>query len=156
MKKIFILAIISITMITFVTAAWLFSINAGFSVTVESLPGYTSIDLDIPVLSVNTTYGADSVSGGTKFILNKDMTLNVSIIETYQDNSGGQCFGGQDDCTLEYFVENEGSLVQITDNQQVHLIAKKSSRELNATLSCNAYSCPQAISVEIILTEVLE
>ncbi len=156
MKKKFILMLVLIGMITFVAAAWLFSINAGFSVTVESLPGYTSIDLDIPVLSVNTTHGDDSVSGGTAFILNKDMTLNISIVETYQDNSGGQCFGGEDDCVLKYFVENEGSLIEIIDKQQISLTAKSSSRELNATLYCQAYSCPQSISIEIILTEVLQ
>lgn len=155
MKKTFAFMLVGIFMFGFVTAAWLFTINGGFTAVVESLPGYAELDLDINSLSVDTTNGSDSAWSGTQFILNKDMTLSVGIVETFQDNSGGECLGGEDDCTMIYYVEESGELVEIVDKQVINLTAEPLKRSLNASLSCEAYSCPQSRSAEITLTEVL-
>ena len=153
MKKISILLMV-IASLTLVAGAWFFTINGGFSISVQSLPGYSSIDLDIPILSVNTTSGSDSDSGFTSFIINRDMTLNVSITETFQDDSGGECAGGLSDCEISYWLYNGTEDTLISDGMSVFIKAMPTSRNLTAEINCIAYSCPQSRNIQIRLTEV--
>lgn len=139
-----------------VAGAWLFSVTGGFSFIVNSLPGYATLNINIPTLEVNTTSQADNDTKTTTFLINKNMIMNVSISELFQDNSGGECLGGINDCEIHYYLENEEfSAIEIFDKQNVSLIAMALPRQLNATMVCQAYSCPQARTVEIILTEAL-
>ena len=146
---------IPIFSLVIVSAAWLFSVSGGFEFVVESLPGYASIDLAIPVLSVNTTDGIDNDMQSISFLINKDMTMSVTISEIYQDNSGGECLGGESDCEIRYYIENQtGVLEEIFDGRNVNLTAIRGLRTLNTTMECQAYSCPQSRSVTIDLVEV--
>ena len=140
--------------VSLVAGAWLFTITGGFTAVVESIPGHAKLDLDIPSLSVNTTQGADVASAGTSFLLNKDMILSVAIIETIQDNSAGECLDYETDCIMNYTLENNGMKVPIKDKDTINITAQAFPRALNATLSCEAYSCPQSRSAEITFTQI--
>lgn len=147
--------IIPFFVIVLVSAAWLFTVEGGFSMVVESIPGYTSIALDAKSFSVNTTGSASTNQETLSFILNKDMKLYVEIIETFQDNSGGTCFNGTNDCTLVYQIYNDSSYHVIEHGKVIGLSAMPYERNITAILSCVAYSCPQSITSEITLTEVI-
>lgn len=150
-KLLWIFAILGVGL---VTAAWLFSVSGGFNMIVESIPGYATIDLDIPTLEVNTTEGADSISQSVTFLINKDMNMNVSIEEIYQDNSGGECLGGIDDCILTYHLQLTTAVhSEIHDGDSVFIEKLNTLRYLNATMECQAYSCPQSRSVSVDLVE---
>lgn len=146
--------LLAILCIGLVTSAWLFSVSGGFNMIVESIPGYTTIDLDIPTLEVNTTEGSDSDSQSTSFLINKDMIMNVTIEEIYQDNSGGECLGGEDDCVLTYHLQLSRDVYsEIHDGDSVSIESYNALRYLNATMECQAYSCPQARSINVDLVE---
>ena len=155
MNKKLLMGLVVLGCMGLVTAAWLFTISGGFTAVVESLPGYANLDLDITSLSVNTTEGSDSASVETTFLLNKDMTLNVRIIETIQDNSGGECLEYENDCEMYYEVEDRPDhFIRINDSNVIDLVAMPYPRNLTATLNCEAYSCPQSRSAEITLTQI--
>ncbi len=156
-KKYLIYGFMFLIMVSFVTAAWFFVIQANINTNVVSIPGYASLLIEIPQLNVNTTNGPDSVSVVSSFIVNKDITLNTSIVETYQDNSGGECNGGEDDCIIEYMIQNTlTEYTEIINNEVVFLEAINRERNITVTMSCVAYSCPQSRNIDIILTEVLQ
>jgi len=135
-------------------AAWLFVINADVVGEAISLPGYATLALNIPALNVNTTQGADSTTEYVNFTVNRNANFSVIITETYQDNSGGECEGGQGDCTMIYSINNEsGVIYEIHNGDNVILEASRDPRRLTATMSCIAYSCPQTRTADITLTE---
>jgi len=141
-----------------VAAAWLFAIQANVIGTAVSLPGYAILSIDIPSLSVNTTEAPDSDSASFNITINRDTVLNVSIIEIYQDGSGGDCEGGEDDCTMVYELANGSVLFdgygKLIDGETINIAASIEGRPLRVTMSCIAYSCPQTRTADIILTEV--
>ena len=146
---------IPLVLMGIVAGAWLFSINGGFTMVVDSLPGYASINLDIPLLTVNTTSSRDSDEGRIEFLLNKDMNMSVSIEEIYQDLSGGLCLDIQNDCVTTYKVDNKPDVdAVLIDGEYVFLNALSQPRNLTLELTCQAYSCPQSRTANIILTEV--
>jgi len=156
MKKVWIFLIVGVFLVGLGTAAWIFSIDTGFNFNIISLPGYAKLDIDMPSLSVNTTEGIGIDTAYTTFLVNKDMTMSVSITEEFQDDSGGECIDGENDCLVTYYIEDElNSFIEIEDEDSIDFTAMSVQRKLNATLSCEAYSCPQSRSVDIKLTEVL-
>lgn len=153
-KFVWIFVLIGIT--TFATAAWFFAIQVNINATVISIPGYATLAVNIPSLSVNTTDEADSSITFAQVLINKDIILNVSIVELYQDDSGGQCDGGLRDCTMRYMIQNNNSndYMELIDEQSISLHAMNIRRNITVEMSCDAYSCPQSRSTEIILTEI--
>ena len=152
-RKILIILGINLFLVGGVTAAWLFTISTGFDMDVVSLPGYSKINLDIPRLSVNTTEGPDTDTAYVNFTINKDTLLNITIKETYQDNSGGECIGGKTDCETHYYITNNGYQLEINDSSQVRVDADRNPRSLIAEMNCVAYACPQSRVIDIDLVE---
>ena len=79
---------------------------------------------------------------------------NISIEEVFQDNSGGECLGGQNDCSIVYTLENVTNDITLIDGETIYIGEMPTLRYLNATMTCDAYSCPQSRSVAIIIQEV--
>ena len=154
-KKILSFLLVGILSIVCVSAYWMFFIEGSTVATVGDLSGYNSIELSIPNLNVNTSNGsASDIVYSNNFILNRNVTMNVSIDEQFTDSSGGNCSNGENDCTLTYKIVNStGSYAEITNGSNIYLQESIYNKNVSVEMECVAYSCPQTRNITVTLIE---
>ncbi len=159
MKKKIVIVLSIIGLLTFVTAAWYFSITGDLDATVNSVGGYYSVNLILPEITLNTTEGPDSQNSSADFVYNKEGNFSVSITETFVDQSAGECSGGQGDCTIDvwiiYFLTDTLYEQEIINHgDYIYFPENSNTKTMIAELRCEAYSCPQTRTVRVNLEEI--
>lgn len=156
MKKKYLFGLLFIMALGLVSAAWLFSIDGSTTVGVAGLGGYHVMSISIPQIDINTSEGADITTVYSEgFVINRDMNMNVTIDETFQDDSGGNCTDGINDCTTQYMIINDSlGHSEIFDGEVIGLQASSSDKNISIEVSCMAYSCPQTKGIDISLVEI--
>lgn len=149
------LVFLLIGFIAFGAAAWYFQVTGTSISEILSPPGYRNIALDFAPMTLDVSNGSMCDTQTDTIVINKDMTLNVTIKETIQDDSAGECLDYVNDCTTTYVIENSSRLYNtITDKQVFNIKAIGGERYINKTMCCEAYSCPQTRTSTITLTQV--
>lgn len=155
MNKKFMFVFVGIFLMTLIGAAWALTIEGSTTAYVTGSPN-TLISLTIPTININTTEGNDSmIVYSDNFVIYKDLNFNVSINETFTDTSNGSCTGGETDCSLVYMIKvNSSTYVPIYDGLPVNLEGSPLDKNISIEMTCEAYSCPQERSIDIILSEI--
>jgi hypothetical protein len=159
MNKVLIILGISLLFIGVGSAAWYFVFGGDFRADVFSFSTDTkSVIMPFKDFSLNTTDSPDSKMVSAKFLYNKEGNFTIKIVESITDLSGGNCTGGSNDCKYLVSMWNGGdwdnSLINLNNTNLVHLPFNTGEKQINLTLSCVAYACPQTRSYSIRLEEI--
>ena len=144
-----------VLMLGLVTAAWYFQITGTSIAEIISPAGYRNIALDFEPVTLDVSNQSSCQMSNEFITINKNMTLSVSILETIQDDSAGECLDYETDCETVYLFQTKyGEDVEIKDGNSVNITAMASPRYINKTICCEAYSCPTTRTTTITLTQV--
>ena len=154
MKKLLLIITVMLSL-SLIAGAWIFIIQGDLEMVVNSLRGTESVIINFPSIEMNTTNATDVGYSYFDFIYNKEGTFYVSIIETFIDNSEGECLDGEDDCEVNYYLnKGEGYVTELINNRTVNVSYNTNVKRIEANMTCIAYSCPQTRNIRISLEEI--
>lgn len=143
-KKILLIGLISIFMITNVLAIWIVSISSTATYSIESQAyGGLVINKDLSGGAFNSLNG--SIDSLDEFIFTNegvvtDVNITVSTIRTPTDQS---CTNWINDCEVEYYFNGDSS-DRLFDGTETKTIINGENK-IAVNISCYQYSCPQEI-----------
>jgi len=147
--------VLVIACMSLVAAAWYFQVTGTSITEVISPPGYRNVALEFAPMSLDVSNASACKMSTEYFTINKDITLNVTIKDMVQDDSGGECLDYVKDCTTIYEIDlNHSASKEIRDGESIDIQAMSFPRTINKTMCCEAYSCPQTRTSTITLTQV--
>ena len=149
------LVFVLIGCMSLVAAAWYFQVTGTSISEVLSPPGYRNVALEFEPMTLDVSNGSKCNVQYDYITINKDMLLNVTIKETIQDDSGGECLDYVNDCYTVYKIQNATNTnTTIVDKGTVNLVAMPNARPVIKEMCCEAYSCPQTRTSTLTLTQV--
>ena len=158
MNKLWLILGIGVLVLGVGSAAWYFVFGGDFNAHVYSFNDGKAVITQFKDFTLNTTNGADSQVATAKFLYNREGNFTISIHESITDTSGGTCNGADNDCKYIVSVFNgldvPNNLINLNNTNSVYLPFNTNEKQINLTLSCVAYACPQDRSYSIRLEEI--
>lgn len=156
-KKFVLILMMILCIAGLVAGAWYFIIQGNMTAYVYSIGGVNNINIPFPTISLNTTNSSDRAFVNITFVYNKAGNFTVEILETYIDNSAGECTEGAGDCIVSYTFRDGITLppYEIYNGQQITIPFNNNPKVIIANMSCVAYACPQTKDLTIKLREVM-